>query len=166
VTVVEFVDFQCPFCKRGFDFQSKIMKDYAGKVRWVYKAFPLPFHPWAEMAAEAAECAKERDESKFWGFHDDIFQHQDVISGSKDPSANLLALAKESGYSSKKFLSCYDSKVTSGTIHKDIDEGQSVGINGTPGYMVNGHLVVGADEQTLRTRIDECLQGKHGKYSN
>ena len=166
VTVIEFVDFECPFCKRAFDYQDDIMKLYAGKVRLVYKAYPLSFHPWAEPAAIAAQCAQLSVPKKFWGFYNDIFQHQDDISSAKDPSARLMELAKESGYSSKKFLSCYENKVSSPTVHKEIEEGQSAGINGTPGYMINGHLLSGADENTLRSRIDECLLGKHGKYNN
>jgi protein-disulfide isomerase len=164
VTVIEFVDFQCPYCQRAYDFEGKILKDDEGQIRWVYKAMPLPSHLWAEPAAIAMECAKLRDRKKCWNLHDAIFQHQVEISTSKDPSARLIALAKESGFSSSKFLSCYENRATSGTVHKDIDEGQSAGINGTPGFLVNGHLIVGAEEQTLRLRIDESLQGKHGKY--
>jgi protein-disulfide isomerase len=164
VTVISFVDFQCPFCDKAFDFQSRILKDYDGKVRLVYKSMPLPFHPWARKAAIAMQCAGQMSEKKSWAFYNSVFQHQAEISKDQDPSARLMDLAKEADLSSPKFLSCMEDPGTIEAVKQDMEEAQSVGVDGTPAFLVNGHLVVGADEQTLRLRIDESLQGKHGKY--
>lgn len=165
VTVVEFVDFQCPYCRVAYIFEDQVMKDYSGKIRWVYKAFPLGFHPWAQPAAVAAECAKLQGDGKFWRLHDEIFRSQNVISStSTKADLRLQELAMKCGVNPQRFLACYQGKEAPQAVEKDLFEGQSAGINGTPGFLVNGHLVSGADERTLRQRIDEALQGKHGKY--
>jgi len=140
VTVVEFADFQCPFCGRFFsDAFPQIKEKYitTGKVKFVYRDFPLSFHPFAQPAAEAAECANEQ--GKFWQYHDYIFAHQADLS-----VANLKAWAGAVGLDTARFNSCLDSHKYAAEIKKDAADGQKAGVNGTPSTFINGRMVVGA----------------------
>ncbi|TBR20732.1 hypothetical protein EPO15_12220 [bacterium] len=164
VTVVQYTDFECPFCQKGYEImQSRIIKDYAGKVRWVYKALPLSsIHPMAEPAAMGAECAKLQGEDKFWKVHDALFEGQRELT--PDTLAQKLAdFVKKAGGDVKAFETCYEAKKTLGAVSKDAAEAESLGISGTPAFLVNGHLVSGADYATIKRLVDEALQGRHGK---
>ncbi|MFH1725966.1 MAG: thioredoxin domain-containing protein [Elusimicrobiota bacterium] len=164
VIVVEYTDFQCPFCKKGYDImQDRIMKEFEGKVRWVYKSFPLTrIHPWAEPAAVGVECAKLQGEDKFWRLHDLIFDAQKEIRMA-NLDEKLEGFAGESKLDMEKFNACYDARKTKSMVDRDMAEAQELGITGAPAFLVNGHLVSGADYQGLKQTIEEALQGKHGK---
>jgi protein-disulfide isomerase len=140
VTIIEFSDFQCPFCER-FYLQTfpQIKLEYidTGKVRFVYRDFPLSFHAMAQKAAEAAECANEQE--KFWEYHDKIFQNQ--ASLSKD---NLKLWAKQLGLDTTKFDSCLDTGKYQSEVQKDQKEGISLGVSGTPAFFINGKPLIGA----------------------
>ena len=164
VTVVQYTDFECPFCQKGYEImQERIIKDYAGKVRWVYKALPLvSIHAMAEPAAVGAECAKLQGEDKFWKVHDALFEGQRELT--PDTLAQKLAdFVKKAGGDVKAFETCYEAKKTLGAVSKDAAEAESLGISGTPAFLVNGHLVSGADYATIKRLVDEALQGRHGK---
>jgi protein-disulfide isomerase len=140
VTIIEFSDFQCPYCAR-FYLQTLplIERDYinTGKVKLVYKHFPLRFHQYAEKAAEASECANEQ--GKFWEYHDIIFKNQRDLS-----IGNLKKWAKELALDTKKFNSCLDSGKYKSKVNTNIQEGSNAGVSGTPAFFVNGKKLVGA----------------------
>ena len=164
VTIVQYTDFECPFCQKGYEIMAqKIMKDYPGKVRWIYKSLPLSsIHPMAEPAAMGAECAKLQGEDKFWKVHDALFEGQRELS--PDTLAEKLSeLVKKAGGDVKAFETCFEAKKTLPAVSKDAAEAESLGISGTPAFLVNGHLVSGADYATLKRLVDESLQGRHGK---
>ena len=140
VTIVEFSDFECPYCGKFFtETLPLITKNYidTGKVKLAYRDFPLSFHPDAEKAAEAAECAGEQN--KFWEMHDKLFENQNALSVD-----NLKQYAKDIGLDSATFNSCLDSGKTAPEVQKDLTDGQSYGVSGTPTFFINGVEVVGA----------------------
>ena len=140
VTIVEFSDFQCPFCERFYtQTLSQIENEYikTGKVKLVYRDFPLGFHQYAQKAAEAAECADEQ--GKFWEFHNKIFENQQQLSLD-----SLKQWASEIGLETNKFNNCLDSGKMTSEVQKDLKDGSAAGISGTPGFIINGQLVSGA----------------------
>lgn len=154
VTLVEFSDFQCPYCGSFHPTVKQVLQTYGDKVRLVYKHFPLPFHPFAQKGAEASECASEQ--GKFWEMHDVMFEHQDLLSFDQ-----LKKWAREIGLNGSKFDSCLDSGKFASKVQADLQEGESKGITGTPGTFVNGQLVSGAVPfASLKQIIDQALAGK------
>jgi protein-disulfide isomerase len=140
VTIVEWSDFQCPFCARFYkDTMAQIEERYVktGKVKIVYRDFPLSFHPFALKAAEAAECADEQ--GRFWDMHDKIFGNQGSLN-----EENLELWAQEIGLEYAKFNDCMDSGKMAAEVNKDLEDGSAAGIRGTPGFIINGKLVSGA----------------------
>jgi len=140
VTIVEFSDFQCPFCERFYSQTFlQIKSEYidTGKVRFVYRDFPLNFHAQAEKTAEAAECANEQ--GKFWEYHDKIFQNQQSLS-----IENLKLWAKQIGLDTTKFDSCLDTGKYQSEVQKDQKDGISLGVSGTPAFFINGKALIGA----------------------
>lgn len=163
VQVVEYTDFQCPYCERGYlIMRDQVMKKYPDKVRWIYKSLPLGFHPWARPAAVAVECAKRQGLDRFWDMHDSIFDKQREIT-AQNAEAKFAALAKEHKLDGGKFSACFDKEETAAFVDKDAEEARLLGISGTPAFVVNGHLIPGADGETIERIVDESLAGKHGK---
>jgi len=161
VTVVEYTDFQCPFCERGYKImKDQILKEYEGKVRWVYKSMPLSFHDWAEPAAMAAECVKAQSPDQFWKMHDMIFDRQGDIS-SAEVDAKMGEFVKKIGADEKAFAACYDGKKTLEIVRRDTDEAGSMGISGTPAFVINGKLISGADYASIKRTVDTLLK-RHG----
>lgn len=147
VVMIEFSDFQCPFCRSFWrDTFPLIKSEYidTGKVRFVYRDFPLSFHPGAMSAAQAAECAEEQ--GKFWEMHDKIFSEQDKLgSGTVQFNADdIKKWAREMGLDTREFNTCLDSQKYADEANNDLKDGQVVGVSGTPGFFINGRLVVGA----------------------
>ncbi len=166
VTIIEFSDFQCPFCRRFWkETLPQIKQAYidTGKVKFVYRDFPLPFHAGATPAAEGAECAREQD--KFWQLHDAIFQEQDnqgqgTIQFTAD---DVKKWAAKIGLNTSKFNQCLDSGNYKQEVEKDIADGSAAGVNGTPATFINGLLVSGAQPfAAFKVIIDEELK-KLGK---
>tara|TARA_Y100000310_G_scaffold343027_1_gene448806 strand:+ start:3647 stop:4357 length:711 start_codon:yes stop_codon:yes gene_type:complete len=143
IEIIEFSDFQCPFCKRFFDqTMGQIMDNYVdkGKVKFAYKHLPLPFHSDAQKAAEATECAgKVGGDDFFWGMHDKIFENQQAIGVS-----NLKSYASELGLDQGKFDSCLDDGDTAAKVKAHAAEASKLGASGTPTFFINGVKVVGA----------------------
>lgn len=138
VVIVEFSDFQCPFCKQVQPVVKKILADYGNKVWFVYRDFPLEsLHPQAVMAALAAECAHEQ--GKFWDMHDKIFENQDQLS-----SANLKIWALQIGLNSIQFGNCLDSAQYFDAVNQDLQDGIAAGVKATPTFFINGQKVEGA----------------------
>ncbi len=156
VAIVEFSDFQCPFCKSFFDATfSQIKKDYidTGKVKLVYRQFPLTaIHPYAMGAALAAECASEQ--GKFEAYHDKLFANQTSLT-----TEDLKNYASQVGLNTGKFNSCLDSQKYKDKVDADTKLGTDNGINGTPGFFVNGKLVSGAQPyENFKMLLDEALR--------
>lgn len=154
VTIIEFSDFQCPFCARFWkDTLPQIQKEYidTGKARLIYRDYPLGFHPNAKPAAIAAECADEQ--GKFWQLHDKIFQNQAALSPE-----SLKTWAKDVGLDVKKFDDCFDNQKTAAEVDKDFADGQAAGVQGTPAFFVNGRFISGAQPfSAFKAAIDAEL---------
>lgn len=149
VTVVEFSDFQCPFCRRFYlSTLSEIKEKYVktGKVKFIYRDFPLAsIHEMAQTYAEAGECADEQ--GKFWPMHDKIFDEQDKRGAGtvSDYTASDVKLwARELGLDGAKFDQCLDSGKYATEVAKDFSDGEKAGVQGTPATFVNGRLLSGA----------------------
>jgi protein-disulfide isomerase len=154
VTIVEFSDFQCPYCGRETGVIEKVMKDYEGKVRLVFRHFPLEFHPFAAKAAEAGACAA--DQGKFWPLHDKMFTNQEKL-GVDD----LKRYAKDLGLDSAKFDKCLDSGEKQAAVAADQKAGQAAGVSGTPAFFVNGIFINGAQPYDhFKQAIDRELKTK------
>ncbi|HXQ30344.1 MAG TPA: DsbA family protein [Steroidobacteraceae bacterium] len=164
VILVEFTDYQCPFCKRFHDRTwSDLKRDYVdtGKVRYVVRDMPLSFHAAALPAAEAARCAGEQ--GKFWPLHDALFAAQEKLS-----AATIRKAALDLGVAPAAFDQCLKDPATRHAIEADIAEGDRIGVNGTPGFVLaekrngklEGALVLGAQPTAVFTsRLDALLGG-------
>lgn len=138
VTIVEYSDIQCPFCSRYHETMLQVMKNYPDKVRWVFRHFPLEsIHPYARKAAEAAECAGEQ--GKFWEYTDKLYANQSSLN-----TEYLSIAAKELGLNVGKLESCLSSGKMAAKVSSDLQQGQDLGVKGTPGSFVNGKSVPGA----------------------
>ena len=153
VTVVEFSDFQCPFCSRFFtQTYPQIKQQYEGKVHFVFRDFPLSGHENAQKAAEAAGCANEQ--GKFWEYHDMLFSNQQALD-----VASLKNYAGQLGLDTAAFNQCLDSGTRAQETQKDYQDGISYGVTGTPAFFVNGLLVIGAQPfANFQAAIDAALQ--------
>jgi protein-disulfide isomerase len=157
VTIVEFSDFQCPYCSRAHTTIEQVMKEYDGKVKLVYKNYPLPFHKWAEPAGIATACAFKQDPAAFWKMYDFFFNNQQQITPEnvKDKAIEALAGTK---VDKAKWTTCFDNKETADIIKADMAEGQSVGVTGTPAFIINGRKISGAQPfQNFKAVIDDEL---------
>jgi protein-disulfide isomerase len=140
VTIVEYSDFECPFCARFYsDTLSQIEAQYidTGVVKLAYKHFPLSFHPNAQKAGEAFECAADQDAA--WEMHDTLFEKG---MGSGVPT--FKQYAADLGLDQAEFDDCLDSGKYATKVSSQAQEAQSVGVRGTPGFLINGQLVSGA----------------------
>ena len=137
VTVIEFSDFECPFCGRIEPTLAQVEKTYGDQIRFVFRQFPLSIHPHAQKAAEAALCADEQ--GKFWEMHDAMFadQHSLDVEQLKSKAASL-------GLDADQFNACLDSDKFDARIKSDIADGQKAGVGGTPAMFVNGRFINGA----------------------
>lgn len=142
VIIIEFSDFQCPFCERFYNATlNSLLKNYEGKVKFVYRDFPISsIHPHAQKAAEAGECAHEQ--GAFWKMHDKIFENQEVWSSVGPPE--FKKYAREIGLDAAKFDSCLDSGKYKDEVEKDLKDGTAAGVTGTPTFFINGQRLVGA----------------------
>ncbi len=154
VTIVEFSDYECPFCERFYnDAEKQIIEQYVktGKVKFVYRDFPLSFHQNAQKAAEAAECAGEQ--GKYWEMHDLLFE-----KGVQGGVSSFKQYARDIGLKTSDFDKCLDSGQMAGEIRKDTSDGQRAGVQGTPAFYVNGQEISGAQPfQAFQQVIDAEL---------
>jgi protein-disulfide isomerase len=148
VTIVEFTDFQCPFCKASEATLKQLQNKYGDKIRLVHMDFPLPFHAHAMDAANAARCAN--DQGKFWQFHDALFANQ-----SKLAPADLKAEAKALGMNTTQFDACFDKAKYTAQIKADQAAGQKVEVDGTPAFFIDGRPLTGAQPMP---KFEELIQ--------
>jgi protein-disulfide isomerase len=154
ITIIEFSDFQCPFCARVNPTLAKIRETYGDRVKILWKDYPLPNHPQAPKAAEAARCAGEQ--SKFWEMHDAMFANQRAL---EVPS--LKQTARAIGLDGAKFDSCLDAGKWEATVRAGSALGETVGVNSTPSLYVNGRAIIGAlPFENFKQIIDEELSRK------
>ena len=155
VTIVEFSDFQCPFCERFFPSLKRALSEYKDTVRLVYRHFPLDsIHPEARPAALASECAAEQ--GKFWEYHDKLFANQAKLGAAYYPQ-----LAAELKLNTNKFNDCLNSKKYESKVDADYQSGIDAGARGTPHSVVNGVVVSGAvPYEQLKSIIDQALNQK------
>lgn len=154
VTIVEFSDYECPFCARFYkETYGQIEENYinTGKVKLIFRDFPLSFHQNAQKAAEAAECAG--DQNKYYEMHNLLFG-----SGVVGGVTTFKQYAKDLGLDTNTFNTCLDSGKYVEEIKKDMSDGQAAGITGTPGFIINGVAIKGAQPYSVfKTAIDQAL---------
>jgi protein-disulfide isomerase len=158
VTIVEFSDFQCPYCQRAAPTLKRVRQTYGDKVRIVWKDFPLTqIHPQAFKAAEAAHCAEEQ--GKFWEFHDRLFGNQQALQPD-----DLKKTAADLGLDTAKFNACFDASKYAERVRDGVAAGTRLGVNSTPTMYLNGRLVSGAQPYEVFTAmIDEELSRESKK---
>ncbi len=154
VEIIEFSDFQCPFCLSAFPTVQQVMKEYEGRIRFTYRHYPLPNHPAARPAAEASACAAEQN--RFWEYHDRLFSNQGKLA-----AADLKQYATDVGLNMADFTSCVDTHKFAKQVDEDLAAANQVGVNGTPAFFVNGRILSGAQPYAVFKRvIDEELARK------
>jgi protein-disulfide isomerase len=137
VTVIEFTDFHCPFCRRVQPTLMQLLTKYKGKVRLVFRHFPIDqLHPTARKASEAAWCAQQQ--GKFWEYHDGLFE-----AGNDASPAALGKIASKVGLDEAQFEACTESTEASAAVNSDLEEAQRLGLTGTPTFFINGRPLVG-----------------------
>ena len=154
ITIVEWSDYQCPFCKRAHPTVEQVLTEYKDKVRFVYLDYPLPFHQMAMPAAQAVHCAE--DQGKFWEYHKNLFEVAGDLS-----TADLTKRATDLGLDSAAFQACTDSKKHDALIKANYDDGSALGVTGTPAFFINGRMLVGAQPiEQFRELINDELSRK------
>jgi protein-disulfide isomerase len=156
IRIVEFSDFECPFCLAAHPTIEKVLATYGDRIRFVYRHYTLPNHPHARPAAEAAACAAEQ--GRFWQYHDLLFADQSRLT-----MADLKDHALTLGLDADKFNQCVDERRYSADVDADVQAAIAAGVTGTPGFFINGRPVSGAQPyEVFRRIIDEELQRESG----
>ena len=151
IEVIEFSDFQCPFCQRVGPAVTQVLTTYGDRIRLVYREYPLPNHPNARQASEAGLCANEQD--KFWQYHDRMFANQQRLG-----AADLKQHAVDLGLDATRFNACLDSHKYAQHVEADVNAGNDAGVNGTPAFFINGRMISGAQPfEAFKKIIDEEL---------
>jgi len=161
ITLIEYSDFECPFCTRGYQTVMELMKEYEGKIRFAYKHLPLSFHPHAMPASQYYEAIRLQSPEKAWEFHDRIYKDQRKLQNGV---AFLKGLAKELKVDMAKLEKDIKSPALKARIDADIAEAGKFGFQGTPGFLINGVPVKGAYPSAHFKSIIEELK-KRGKIS-
>jgi len=152
ITIVEFSDFECPYCKKSASDLKELFRIYGQHIRLVYRDYPSPNHPYAKQAAEAAQCAGEQ--GKFWEYHDMLFDRQTAGKGWDFPR-----LAKELDLREEIFAECMNSHRFRQEVIKDLQDGIALGITSTPTFFVNGRPLIGAHPiADFQKVIDQLLK--------
>ncbi len=156
VELIEFADFECPFCQAASPTIRRVLETYGSRVKFVYRNYPLSNHPNAIPAAEAAQCANEQ--GQFWAYHDRLFGSPGHLS-----SAELRSTATQLGLDATRFSACVDEHRYRTVVETDVKAGNKAGVSGTPAFFINGRPLSGAQPfEAFRNIIDEELEsGKH-----
>ena len=157
IELIEFADFQCPFCLAASPTVKRVLDTYGDRIRLVYRNYPLPNHPNARPAAEAAQCAHEQ--GQFWAYHDKLFGDPNKLS-----QADLKQTAAALGLDAPRFNKCVDDHKYAGVVEADTKAGTDAGVSGTPAFFINGRLLSGAQPfEAFKRVIDEELEFKNRK---
>lgn len=160
ITIVEYSDFQCPYCSRGYQTMKDLKKAYGDKVRFVFKHLPLDFHPLAVPAARYFEAIAMQDHAKAEKFHDLVFENQSQMQGKGE--ALFKELAKKVGADMKKVEASLKSEKITERINADSEEARKFNMSGTPGYLINGISLRGAYPlAAFKEIIDRQLSAKN-----
>ena len=154
VTIVEFADYECPYCKQMSPVVNNLLVQYKGSVNFVYRNFPLPQHQYAVLAAEAAEIAG--DSGKFWQMHDLLFLNQDAWVNSSLPQDLFATYAEQAGLDKTQFASDLAANKDKDRVQQGFDDAVLLGVNSTPTFFVNGKVIVGGGD--LKGAIDQALK--------
>jgi protein-disulfide isomerase len=156
VTIIEFSDFHCPYCRQVQPVLQQLLAAYGDRLRIVYKDMPIDsLHPQARTVAEAARCAA--DQGKFWEFHDHVYAN--APDGSPE---TLERFAREAGVEVAQFEACRASRTHQAQVQKDVQQGADLGLTGTPGFFVNGRFLYGSQPlEAFRRIIDQELSAQH-----
>lgn len=161
ITLIEYSDFECPFCSRGFNTVMELMDKYKGKIRFAYKHLPLSFHPQAMPAAQYYEAIRLQDPEKAWQFHDRIYKDQRKLQNGE---SFLKSIAKDLKVDMSKLEKDVNSEAVKKRIAEDMEEAAKFGFQGTPGFLLNGVPVKGAYPTAHFDSLIEELK-KRGKIS-
>ncbi|HLW71181.1 MAG TPA: thioredoxin domain-containing protein [Candidatus Binataceae bacterium] len=143
ITIIEFADFECPYCARAFsEIETVVNTTYKGKVRLIWKNFPLPSHDWAEQAAIAAECARQQNPAAFWAFAGSFYQDQTEIN-VQNLREHIERYANANSLDVKALNACVLTDAAEAKVLQDRKDGEGIQINSTPTFLVNGVEVVG-----------------------
>jgi protein-disulfide isomerase len=152
IVLVEYSDFECPYCARAQSSVKQVLQTYGDKIRYVYRDFPLPMHSNANQAAQAGQCAGEQ--GQFWEYHDVLFDNFRALGGD-----DLQSYATQLGLDLAKFNDCLESGRHADGVDYDLASGQANGVSGTPAFFINGRLLSGAQPfGAFKKIIDEELQ--------
>jgi len=164
VTIIEFADFQCPHCRRAFDeIETLVNTTYKGRVRLVWKNFPLNIHPWAEQAAIAAECARQQNPQQFWEFARALFRDQDDIT-PENLREHIDSYSSALGLDSKALNACILGKTAEAQVEEDKKDAMALQVYSTPSFIVNGIPVAGLPSgNVFDFVINQQLQERHAK---
>ena len=158
VVLVEFADYECPYCQKVNPLLQKLKDEYGDKLAIAYKDFPLPMHHRAQKAAEAARCAGEQ--GKYWEYHDVLYYSRMLDISDLKKHAQVLKLDEA------EFAKCLDSGSQAEAVKKDLEEGKALALPGTPSFFVNNHFFHGAvDYDTLREMVEQQLRAKSSPHS-
>ncbi|MCX8009385.1 MAG: DsbA family protein [Patescibacteria group bacterium] len=165
IALIEYSDLECPFCKQFHATAQRIVDEYKGKVMWIYRHYPLSFHPNAQKAAEASECAgKLGGNEAFWKYVDNVYK-KIPANGSGIPTDTFVPLAKEIGLDEVAFKKCLDSGEMEKKVKDQMDGGVNAGVSGTPGNILlntktkETRLIPGAVPfEQIKQAIDEMLK--------
>ncbi len=150
ITIVEYSDFQCPYCAAAEKTVKALLKKYPEKVKLVYKNFPLSFHTEAFMAAEAGLCAQEQSEAKFWQLHDKMFANPKKLKNQ-----DLKDMANNIGLDQKRFNQCLDTNKYAARVQQEMRQARTYGVNSTPVFFINGVRIVGNQSIEMFEKIIE-----------
>ena len=152
ITIIQFAEYQCPYCGKGNAAVQQVMEEYAGKVKMVYRDFPLSFHDRAIPAAVAANCAGEQ--GKYWEMHETLMANQQALQ-----DADLMGYAQQQGLDMEKWALCRQDPAQVVEVNKDMEDGAAAGVTGTPAFFINGIMLSGAQPfSEFKAIIDRELE--------
>jgi protein-disulfide isomerase len=160
VTIVEFADFECPHCAQAHStLETMVSNKYKGKLRLVYKNFPLQGHPWARSAAIAAECGRLQNPEAFWTFAREFYAQQGSLN-TNNIEKQALGVATKLKLDRELFRACLKDPATAARIDEDIADGRALRVSSTPTFFINGIPLAGPDEKALEFVIKEELAAR------
>jgi len=162
VTIVEFSDFECPYCKRMADtLEKEVLPKEGDKVHVVFRYFPLDMHPWAKAAAEITECVQMQREEAFWAMHDFFFQNQQSLHADDMKEKAMAYAATLKGVDQTKLTSCVDRELALGPVTQDQQLGEKMGVRGTPALYINGVRFDGARSgDEINRLVEQAARGE------
>ena len=164
VTIIEFGDLECPFCARAFsEIETLVNTTYRGKLRLIFKNFPLNIHPWAMQAAIAAECARRQNPKAFWSFANDIYRDQGAIN-PQNLRDHINTYVSQLGLDQQTLNACIMAPAAEAQVTQDRDDGLAIAVNSTPTFLVDGIELVGLpSDKTFKYVVNSELERRQAK---